>query len=241
MSIAPENNGFGYDRPWRAKIPWLFLVAALTAMICVEAAMLSIMCRFGHRIPEIIQEAVIQSMGLAAILAIFAAIHPVRHLPDKLGIGFPRWRDIGIAALGLCMIYAWQIVVTPCWKELLDKCGLSFEEHQELIVECSEASPKHFLAMLVIVGVLIPIIEEVVFRRVLYGAILPLGILPAMLLTALIFSAAHGFLQGLPALFGLGLVFQWQYLHSRNLVTPMITHMTFNIISLVLAFALGLD
>ena len=93
-----------------------------------------------------------------------------------------------------------------------------------MLAECDNASLPYFLALLALAGVLIPIVEELMFRRLLFGLLRPIGTVAAMLATALIFAAAHGFLYGLPALLGLGLVFQWQYLHTGNLLTPMMTH-----------------
>ena len=61
-----------------------------------------------------------------------------------------------------------------------------------------------------------------------------------MLAASLIFSAAHGFLYGFPALFGLGLILQWEYLRTENLLTPMLTHIIYNTISLTLVYLLGL-
>ena len=143
--------------------------------------------------------------------------------------------------LGLCIIYPWQIASTIYWEKFMRVCNLSGEPYQDLIVECSKASPMHFLTMLAVAGVLIPIVEEVAFRRVLYGLMRPFGSLPAALATAVIFSAVHGFLSGFPALFGLGLVLQWQYVQSKNLLTSIATHMIFNFIALTLTFLLGLN
>ena len=228
-------------RPWRCHVMWLLLLATLLTSIGVEAVAVFAFGLIGKNIPGLLTEAFVQSMGLATTLALFSAFPPAWKLPDKLGIRMPRWGDLAVVALGLCMVYPWQISTTTIWEKLLNFCKLPCDAHQELIVECSKASPLHFVGMLAVVGMLIPVVGEVFFRRVLYGLLRPVGMLPAMFATALIFSAAHGFLHGFPALFGLGLILQWQYVHSRNLLTSIATHMIYNLISLTLVFLIGLN
>ena len=137
------------------------------------------------------------------------------------------------------MIYAWQLISTPLWDKLLRTLKLQYQPRQALLAECDNASLPYFLALLVLAGVLIPVVEEVLFRRLLFGVLRPLGKAAAMFATAALFAAAHGFVYGLPALFGLGLVCQWQYLHTGNLLTPAATHIVYNLTSLTLVFLLG--
>ena len=220
---------------------WPLLLATLFTSIVVEFVAVFTFSLVGKNTPAILAEAVVQSMGLTMTLTLLSVFPPFWKLPEKLGIRLPRWFDLLIVVLGLCMVYPWQISTTAVWEKLLDVCKFSCDAHQELIVECSKASPLQFVGMLAVVGMLIPIVEEVFFRRVLYGLLRPIGMLPAMFATALIFSAAHGFLHGFPALFGLGLVLQWQYVHSRNLLTSIATHMIYNLISLTLVYLIGLN
>lgn len=240
MNPFPDPETSCDAPPWRINLRWPFLLAILSVVIVVEATGVLITARFGRGISPLLLEAIIQSTGLGTALVMFSLLPPVGELPGKLGIRLPRWGDLGIAAVGLCMIYAWQICSLQLWGKILNCLKLTYEQHQSLLAECDHAALPHFLALLALAGVFIPIVEEVIFRRLLFGLIRPIGELKAMFITALIFAAAHGFLFGFPALFGLGLVFQWQYLHTRNLLTPMLTHMTFNIIALTLVFLLGM-
>jgi len=225
--------------PWKIRVPWAFSLAAQLAGIEADVAMFLILKYFGQWLSGMAQEAMLQSAGLLAILTILILARPLGNLPGKLGLGWPRWCDFGLVALGLCMAYNWNFVSTFLWEKLLNLCHLAVEQRQQMLVDCGRASLKQFLAMVALAGVLIPIVEEVTFRRVMYGVFRPLGILPAMFLTSLIFSAMHFFIHGFPALFGFGLVLQWQYIHGRNLLIPILTHMIFNIIALTMAFSLG--
>lgn len=67
-----------------------------------------------------------------------------------------------------------------------------------------------------VVIILVPISEEVFFRRGLYGVLRPLGAWTALIVTSLLFSAVHFFLLGFPSLFLMGLVFQLVYLKTQQ-------------------------
>lgn len=237
---VPDSEPSRGDPPWRIDVRRRFLLAILFAVIGVEVVGAVLFSRFGKGMPPLLREAIIQIAAPGAALLLFFLLPPRGGLAGKLGIRLPRIGDFGIALAGLMTIYAWQFVSLPLWAKLLHRANFAYEQHQALLTECSRASTPHFLALLALAGVLIPIAEEIFFRRVLFGLIRPIGELAAMLATSLIFAAAHFFLYGLPALFGLGLVFQLQYRHTGNLLTPMLTHMAYNLISLTLVFMLGL-
>ena len=240
LKLPPASPGPPTKSPWRRNVPWLYMRAILLIVFCVEGALVGAVSRFGKLFHPLLWEAIIQISGFGTALLLIALVPPRGRLLDKLGVRNIRLGDIGIALAGLGMIYAWQFLATPLWDKVLNALELSYEPHQALLEACDDASLTYFLALTALAGVLIPIVEELMFRRLLFGLLRPIGKVAAMLATALIFAAAHGFLYGLPALFGLGLVFQWQYLHTGNLLTPMMTHIVYNIISLTLVFLLGL-
>ena len=240
LKFSPASPGSSGGNPWRVNVPWLYMLAMFFTVFCVDAAWIFAADRIGRQPHPLLWETIIQTSGLGIVLLLFAAVPPRGSLFDKLGVRHIRRGDIGIALAGLGMIYAWGMLSTPLWNKLLRALELSCETRQCLLTECDNASLPHFLALLALAGALIPIVEELMFRRLLFGLLRPIGKAAAMFATALIFAAAHGFLYGLPALLGLGLVFQWQYLHTGNLLTPMMTHIVYNIISLTLVFLLGL-
>lgn len=191
------------------------------------------------RFPGMIREAVVQASILLAVLLMFALIPPMGNVAGKLGVRKLRPIDLGFVLLGLLLIYIWQIFTLPLWAKLLDVCDLAVEQRQVLLVECGRSSTLEFLVILAVAGVLIPFAEEVIFRRLFFGFCRPVGMWTALIVTSLIFAVAHDFLYGLPALFGLGAIFQLQYLRTGNLLTPALTHMIYNLLSLTLVFVMG--
>lgn len=80
--------------------------------------------------------------------------------------------------------------------------------------------------LVVVVG---PFFEELMFRGWLVGQLSPKwGEKTAIILSAALFAAIHGDLPGLPALFGLGLVFGWVYRRSGSLLASIIVHGMWN-------------
>lgn len=95
----------------------------------------------------------------------------------------------------------------------------------------------------VVLAVLIaPVLEEVVFRGALHGALRErVGVWPAALLSSGVFAAIHlEIVTSSPAflvqLFVLGLVFVWLYERTGNLVAPTVAHLVFNAISISVAY-----
>lgn len=87
----------------------------------------------------------------------------------------------------------------------------------------------------VVVVVLAPLMEETLFRSVLY---LPLrsrlGILPAALIVALVFAAFHGYLWGVVDLVLLSLIFTAFFEVTGSLPVAMAAHGLFNGVSMLL-------
>lgn len=122
-------------------------------------------------------------------------------------------------------------LVTAGWKLLLDIAGVHCAPRQyalELVKRChGMESVKLFFAICVFT----PIIEELLFRRIVYGTLLRFGTGFAFAGTALLFSFCHFFVAGLPGLFILALAFQVVYLKYRNLSAAIVLHGLFNGIS----------
>ena len=239
LKSPPASRRSSGGNPWRVNVPWLYMLAIIICVFGVEGSLVFTASRIGKMLHPLLWETIFQISGFGIALLLFALVPPRGGLFEKLGVRHIRFGDLGIALAGLGMIYAWQLLATPLWDKVLHALEISCETRQSLLAECDNASLPYFLALLALAGVLIPIVEELMFRRLLFGLLRPIGTVAAMLATALIFAAAHGFLYGLPALLGLGLVFQWQYLHTGNLLTPMMTHIIYNCISLTLVFMLG--
>ena len=111
--------------------------------------------------------------------------------------------------------------------------GLSVDKEQHLAKSLREASLSEIIIIGITTIIFAPLGEEIVFRRMLYGLLLPLGSVKALFLTSFLFSIAHFYLVGIPGLFFLAIILQLLYLHTRNLWCPIQVHMIANSLSFV--------
>lgn len=170
--------------------------------------------------------------GLAALVAGVAVWPPQGKIFAKLGIRPLKWPDVWIAVAICAAVLLLGGAATAGWQALLDLTGIPYQEEQDLLKVIAGASP----AVLVLLGfalmVTVPVAEEIFFRRLLFGLFRPLGVWTAILLTSFLFACAHFFLYGAPALFLMGIGFQFAYLLRRNLCTAILVHGLCNLCAL---------
>ncbi len=93
------------------------------------------------------------------------------------------------------------------------------------------------IALLVLVGTVVPFAEELFFRGFLYGWLRPRrGVVIATVISALCFSLLHGIHWLIPALILLGVVLAIVYQRSGSILAAAVTHGTFNTITIILLY-----
>jgi uncharacterized protein len=140
------------------------------------------------------------------------------------------WRRVaGISALVLLAVFVVSGVVAQFSNP---------EREQGLIPEKWDSSKlAPFIAFAVIVIVVAPIVEELLFRGVGYGLLERFGRVAAIVLVGLAFALVHGLVAGFPviAVFGTGLA----YLRARteSIYPCMLLHASFNAFGLIVGVA----
>ena len=72
-----------------------------------------------------------------------------------------------------------------------------------------------------------PLLEEIIFRRVLFGGLYQkTNFIIAALISAVIFAAVHGELQHLLIYMAPALVFSYIYYRTKRLLAPIIAHLS---------------
>lgn len=123
--------------------------------------------------------------------------------------------------------------VTWHWKYTLEKLDIPFEHTQQLLEYADLSHPLTLILLIIMAVGIIPPVEEILFRRVIFGQLAKLSNFNiAGFITAGLFSAAHSFAAGIPGLFIMGLTLQWMYSKNRNLADCIILHALFNAISI---------
>jgi membrane protease YdiL (CAAX protease family) len=96
-----------------------------------------------------------------------------------------------------------------------------------------------YLSLLAVTGVQAPLLEETVFRGFLLTSLTRfMPTWAAVLASAGAFGIAHLSLRDLPVLVALGTWMGFAYVRSKNLLTPMLIHGTWNSFVLSLLFYL---
>ena len=84
--------------------------------------------------------------------------------------------------------------------------------------------------MIVCVGILAPILEELLFRKLLIDRLHGYGELPAILISALLFGLFHQNFSQFFYAFGIGIVLGYLYCRTGSYLVTTLLHMVFNLI-----------
>jgi uncharacterized protein len=96
----------------------------------------------------------------------------------------------------------------------------------------------NFVLMLLLAGVAAPVVEETLFRGVLYGWLrVRMPVVLAVVISAAVFAGVHVIPILLPALFVVGIILAVVYEWSKSLWVPILLHAIQNSVAVVAIFA----
>jgi membrane protease YdiL (CAAX protease family) len=174
------------------------------------------------------------AVGTMAWSALRRQKHPFFRTPNRHEI---RTILIGLAAL-LVVHFATgiELVLTHQTKHV----QAGFEHFSVATRSPSLTIATTILTALTLV-VLAPLVEEMVFRGLLFGALAPrLGIYAAALISALIFGLVHGDAVLFPTLAALGFINALTYANTGNLIVPITLHALNNTLAAIALLASSL-
>lgn len=143
-------------------------------------------------------------------------------LADKVKISSSEFNERPLPTLGLC------ICIVPLMQTISSLLALNLPDTLNLSLKDMQ-----FPLALIVIGVIIPIAEEVVFRGAVLGSLLKWGKIEhkpwvAILLSALLFSLAHLNPAQVPTTLFLGLIAGWLYFRTESLIPGMVLHIVNN-------------
>jgi membrane protease YdiL (CAAX protease family) len=231
--VAPQPEGNARWKPWTAPVAlvaWLFVTLVLTLVVALVAAALGYPL---DKPPPGVNIAGVFAQDLAMIGTVIAFASFVGR---ARGVQFGLVRTaIGKAAGAMIAVWIGFIVFSLIWK-----AAISLDDPQTLPDELGiDGSTLNLVLVVVIIAVLAPLGEELLFRGYVFAALRNWkGFLPAAIITGLIFGAVHigsspiGYALPLACFgFGLCLLYQW----TGSLYPCIALHALNN------AFALGVD
>lgn len=134
--------------------------------------------------------------------------------PVKIG------RTIGLLLLMSALLY----LGTGLLISLLDSVTTSFNPDEEQVNVFKEATSRSELLMaLIALVVLAPVVEEIVFRAILFTSMIPpFGVRGAAIISSLLFGLVHVQLNAILITAVLGLLLCYVYIRTKSLLTAIL-------------------
>jgi membrane protease YdiL (CAAX protease family) len=168
--------------------------------------------------------------GVLVAIVLFALPKLSKFSLRELGFRVPSLRDAGIAGLGAIAM----VVVANGLASLIDT--LSHVKHQQDVVAMFRAlhDPRTLAAFAFFAVIVAPLAEEMLFRVFFFNLGLRYGgFWAGAVLSGVLFGMAHGDLYAAVPLALGGIILCYVYYRTRNAWASVITHGTFNSLSLV--------
>lgn len=173
----------------------------------------------------------IVAFAIGAVIIWFLLKDDVRQEREKYPLSV---RELVVWVIsGVFFAYGGQMIANIIEMELLGITPGS--ENTQLIVKLSKMNPL-FLILPAILG---PIVEELVFRKVLFGSLRKrMNIHVAATISALIFAVFHTELDHLLIYFVMGLIFTFLYVKTNRIIVPMLVHMVMNSLAVIIQMSI---
>jgi CAAX protease family protein len=218
--LTPDTRHGGRLAAW-AILVLLLAVASYGARLADSKTPDDILYRWSTVVGALIQYAIM----LVIIVAIARGLKsPLLALVRPAAV----WRAAKLAAIALGVILAATAALSP-FLDAGDEQGLVPDNW-----DGSRAVP--FLANTLVVVLVAPFVEELMFRGLGVSLLLPfVGPILAILVTGIAFGLAHGLVLGLPVLSIFGVALAWLRWKTGSVYPGMVVHGIFNAAALAAA------
>lgn len=163
---------------------------------------------------------------IGPILVLFIMWQDMNH--EKITHPISAGRIIGWTALGVLLAWIIQALAVTIEIELFGIDPTS--ENTEVIVEMTRMNP----IFLLIPAISAPILEELIFRKILFGALYKkLNFFWGALISSLIFGVLHMDLTHILIYVSMGFVFAYLYVKTKRIIVPILVHMTLNTVTVL--------
>ncbi|GGM39531.1 peptidase [Paraliobacillus quinghaiensis] len=165
---------------------------------------------------------------VAALVIFLILLKPEKDLrkdPDAASFGMV----IVWSLIGIFLAFFGQFFVNIIQMLLFDISPAS--ENTQNIMEIARAVP----IFIVVIAVIGPILEEIVFRKVIFGVIYKkTNFFIGALASGLIFAVVHNDFPHTLTYLAIGFVFAFVYVQSKRIIVPIIAHVTMNAVVVII-------
>ena len=145
-----------------------------------------------------------------------------KNAPKKENIGASS--IFGYLLVGMLFMYVGTVISQGILTNLENIFGSSIEDSLTEMLTGGD-----WYISLLFVGILAPIVEELMFRKIFIDRLTPYGSAVAILFPSLIFGLFHGNLYQFFYAFALGMIFSYIYLRTGKIIYPILLHTFINI------------
>ncbi len=171
------------------------------------------------------------SIGLVITLFFLRDERQSRDRSMDLWERMPLGSSIAWAIGGIFLAFIAQAVAGTIEQQLFRVNGES--QNTQNILNLIEMFP----VVILITSVIGPILEEIVFRKILFGALLykRLGFFLSALISSVIFSLAHGEPEHTLLYSAMGFTFAFLYVKTGRIIVPIIAHVSMNTLVILIS------
>lgn len=163
-------------------------------------------------------------VALIIILSLMKNDLKEEKLKHPLSIG----QIIGWSVAGLFLAWIAQAIAVTIEMQLFGIDPAS--ENTEVIVDFTRSN----ILFILIPAIIAPILEEIIFRKILFGTFYKkMNFFLAALLSSLIFAVLHLDFTHLLIYATMGFVFAFLYVQTKRIIVPIIVHMAINTIAVL--------
>lgn len=205
---------------------WYVIITFIIMQMIV--AFIAPILHFGFGI-EMLDAAVYAYIGsfivaLIIILSLMKNDLKEEKLNHPLSIG----QIIGWSVAGLFLAWIAQAIAVTIEMQLFGIDPAS--ENTEVIVDFTRSN----ILFILIPAIIAPILEEIIFRKILFGTFYKkMNFFIAALLSSLIFAVLHLDFTHLLIYATMGFVFAFLYVQTKRIIVPIIVHMAINTIAVL--------
>ena len=162
------------------------------------------------------------SMGIATVITFFIIKKDNNYLKPLKGKSSPLLQTIGWGVIGFFLVLFGQAFAATIEQKFGVDPG---SENTTQFIEIAQAVP---LAILSIV-LFAPILEELIFRRIIFGTLLPkTNFFVAASVSAIVFGIIHFDFTHILLYAVSGFIFSFIYYKTKRIMASMISHMLLN-------------
>lgn len=179
------------------------------------------------------ESAVVGVLLYAVVLGLLIAIASGLNLRDTFGLRQPAsWRSAAGWCFGLLVVmFAFAAAMEPLLgggeEQGLDPSGWQSDRAVAFVLNA------------IVIAVIAPVVEELMYRGLGYTLLAPLGAAGAILVIGISFALAHGLIRAFPVLFVIGAALAFLRWRTGSLYPAILLHGLFNGIGLIAGVAGG--